>query len=235
MNLKLVRSSLFHHAFTVAALLAFWCCGPKTLAAAGADAFLDDWLRVQTSLRSWSADFSQTRQLKTLKQPLVSQGRVWFSAPIFFRWELGNPPQTIAVRQPEQLLVIYPRLRRAERYPIEGTAAGPWKDALALLEAGFPQSRAELLDRFQITAQNETAARVSLTMAPRAAAARRMMPRIQLEIDRASLLLVATEIEFADGSIMRNDFTNIIVNPPLAGDLFTPVIDPSFRIVEPAP
>jgi hypothetical protein len=35
------------------------------------------------------------------------------------------------------MLVIYPKLKRAERYPLHDQAAGPWKDTLALLEAGI--------------------------------------------------------------------------------------------------
>src|SRR5436853_7123535 len=102
------------------------------------------WLEAQKNIQTWTADVTQTRALKTLSKPLISHGHVWFTAPNRFRWEIGSPAQTIAVRQPEQMLVIYPRLQRAEKYPLNGQAAGPWKDTLALLEAGFPRSQAEL-------------------------------------------------------------------------------------------
>src|SRR5213593_2727732 len=74
---------------------------------------VDSWLNAQTSIHTWSADVVQTRNLKSLAKPLVADGRVWFAAPNRFRWEIGNPPQTIAVRKLEEMLVIYPRLRRA--------------------------------------------------------------------------------------------------------------------------
>ena len=60
----------------------------------------DQWLAVQTNLQSWSADFIQTRSLKVLAQPLVATGKVWVTTPGLFRWELGQPAQTIALRQP---------------------------------------------------------------------------------------------------------------------------------------
>src|SRR5438128_2520153 len=64
---------------------------------------LTQWLNAQTNIQTWEAEVTQTRTLKTLAQPLVSYGHVWFAAPNRFRWEIGNPAQTIAVRLPEQM------------------------------------------------------------------------------------------------------------------------------------
>ena len=115
---------------------------------------LVQWLAAQTNLQTWSADVTQVRSLKTLAQPLTARGQVWFAAPNRFRWELREPSPTIAVRQPEQLLVIYPKLKRAERFPLQGPQAGPWKETMALLEAGFPRSQAQLQSRF-VSARDE--------------------------------------------------------------------------------
>src|SRR6266853_1759886 len=105
---------------------------------------LSSWLGAQTNIQSWSADFIQTRTFKSLTQPLTATGHVWFAEPNRFRWELGRPAQTIAVRATNELLVIYPRLKRVERYPLSGAQTGEWRDALALLESGFPRSEAEI-------------------------------------------------------------------------------------------
>src|SRR5207253_1472077 len=91
--------------------LVFGVLGGQTVVrAASLNASLTAWLSAQTNIQTWSADFAQTRTLKSLTQPLMGTGRVWFAAPNRFRWELGNPAQTIAVRQPDELSVIYPRL-----------------------------------------------------------------------------------------------------------------------------
>jgi outer membrane lipoprotein-sorting protein len=45
--------------------------------------------------------------------------------------------------------------------------------------------------------------------------------------------LQATELWFADGSRMRNDFTNAVMNPPLEGTLFAPPIPPDYKVTEP--
>ena len=39
--------------------------------------------------------------------------------------------------------------------------------------------------------------------------------------------------EFADGSTLRNDFTNAVLNPRLDPSLFAPKLNPDYKIVEP--
>jgi outer membrane lipoprotein-sorting protein len=199
-----------------------------------AEPLIASWLAAQTNVQTWSADVTQTRTLKTLAQPLTAQGRVWFSAPNLFRWELISPSQTIAVRQPDQMLVIYPKLKRAERYALNGPQAGPWKDTLALLEAGFPRSQQEMESRFNVLSQSVSNAILDVVLQPRSLAARRLMPQIKISVVTNDFTLRATELQFADGSTMRNDFSNTRLNPKLEDELFTPGIGSDFNIVEPA-
>ena len=195
---------------------------------------LSSWFTVQTNLQTWSADFIQTRTFKSLTQPLVATGQVWFAEPNRFRWELGRPAQTIAVRAPDDLLIFYPRLKRVEKFPLTGQARGQWRDGLALLEAGFPRSEAALLSRFQILSQVTSNSVCALTLQPKSPPARRLMPQIRIEFTTNTLELCATELRFADGSTMRNDFQNGKLNPTLSSNLFNPPIDPAFKVVEPA-
>lgn len=191
------------------------------------------WLQAQTNLQTWAAEVTQTRSLKTLAQPLTTSGRVWFVAPGRFRWEMGEPPSTIAVRQPDQLLVIYPKLKRAERYRWEGDRAGPWKESLALLEAGFPRDEKEFDQRYQLLELKVADGGGILALQPRAPGARRMMPRIIIEFATADFTLRATELHFADGSRLRNEFRNTQRNVPLSEDLFDPKLSADYQIVDP--
>jgi outer membrane lipoprotein-sorting protein len=191
------------------------------------------WLNSQTNIQTWSADVIQTRALKSLTQPLTATGHVWFAAPNRFRWELGNPPQTIAVRQPDQMLVIYPKLKRVEKYPLTGDRAGQWRDTLALLEAGFPRSQSELESRFHIVAQTTTNGVHEVALQPRSASARRMMPQIRIAFATGDFSLHATELQFADGSTLRTDFTKAMLNPKLDDSIFAPKLESDFKVVEP--
>ena len=201
--------------------------------ACGASSVLGAWLNSQTRIQTWSAEVIQTRALKSLAQPLTATGRVWFAAPNRFRWELGNPAQTIALRQPDQMLVIYPKLKRAERYPLTRDHAGPWTDTLALLEAGFPRNQSELESRFRIESEATVDGIHEVTLQPKSASARRMMPHIKIAFAASDFSLRATELQFADGSRMRNDFTNAVMNPKLDESLFSFDVDSTFKVIEP--
>jgi outer membrane lipoprotein-sorting protein len=208
-------------------------CSNVEVLAAPLNPAVSSWLNAQTNVKTWTADFLQTRSLKSLTQPLIAKGHVWFAAPNRFRWELGNPAQTIAVRATNEMLVIYPRLKRVERFSLSGVQAGPWKDALALLEAGFPRDAEQLESQYNILDQVVQDPVVKLVLQPKSAAARRMMPQIQIEFDRRDLALHATELQFADGSILRNDFSNAVLNPPVTAEQFAPAIPPDYKVVEP--
>src|SRR6185436_17229665 len=202
-------------------------------AEAQTNSLLSAWLDKQPDIKTWSADFVQTRTFKSLTQPLCATGHVWFAAPNRFRWELGNPPRTIAVRAPQEMLVIYPRLKRVERFPLTGEQTGPWRDALELLETGFPRSEAEMTSRLKILSQTVTNGVCELVLQPKSAGGRRMMPQIKIDFDVRDFSLRANELQFADGSTMRNDFTNPVLNPKPEESLFSPQIPPDYKLVEP--
>ncbi len=201
--------------------------------AAQVDPAVVKWLVAQTNIQSWEADFVQIRALKSLAQPLTAGGHVWFAAPNKFRWELGHPPQTIAVRAPQDLLVIYPKLKRVEKFPLTGEQAGQWREALALLEAGFPRSQTQLEDEYNIVSQNVNDDTCRLVLQPKSAAARKMMPQIKIDFDTKNFSLRATELQFADGSTMRNDFKDPVLNPKIDPQQFEPPVPADYKVVEP--
>ena len=203
------------------------------MAASDASASVTSWLNAQTNMQTWTADVLQTRNLKSLARPLSKEGRVWFAAPDRFRWEIGSPAETIAVRKPDEMLVVYPRLKRAERFPLDQQNAGPFKDTLALLDAGFPRSRADLDSRFNIASQSLSNEVCTLILQPKSPSARRMMPELRIAFGTNDWTLRSTELKFADGSTMHNAFRNPKLNPPVAENLFNPVIEPDIKVVEP--
>jgi outer membrane lipoprotein-sorting protein len=206
---------------------------PADMGAAGPNAILDGWFLAQTNVRTWQAEFIQTRALRALSQPLVATGKVWVALPDQFRWELGEPAQTIALRQPDQLFLIYPQLKRAEKYPLNEKQSGPWRDALALLEASFPRSREELQSRFRVQSVIQTNATFLIALQPQSAAARRMMKAIQVGLSTNDFSLRSTELTLSDGSSLRNDFTNAVLNSELPEHCFDAKLEPEVAVVEP--
>jgi outer membrane lipoprotein-sorting protein len=200
--------------------------------AADDDAQFNKWFEVQTNLQSWSGDFTQTRSLKVLAQPLVSAGKVWVK-PGEFRWELGQPVQTIVLRRPDQLLVVYPRLKRAEKYPLDAVPSGPMKDALALLDASLPRDRATMGKNFRLVSAAVTNAIFEMTLQPRNDSARKFIGEVVIGFHTNDFTIAATEMKFADGSSLRNDFTDVVLNAPIDQKMFATNLPPDYTVVEP--
>ena len=205
----------------------------QNVRAAETNSVLDAWFAAQKNLHTWSADFVQTRALKTLTQPLIAKGHIVFATPNNFRWELGQPAQTIALRHDDEMFVIYPRLKRAERYPLGASTPTEWRDTMSLLQAGFPRDRKEFEAQFQILSLTETNGAWQLALQPRSAFARRMMPELRIGLATNDFSLASTELVFVDGSRMRNDFTNAVMNPPLAETLFQWSPPADFKVANP--
>jgi outer membrane lipoprotein-sorting protein len=201
--------------------------------AADTDAVLNAWLAAQTNLHTWTADFTQTRTLKALTQPLVATGHIWFATPNRFRWELGSPAKTIALRNADDMFVIYPRLKRAEKYPLGGSTSGEWRDMLSLLDAGFPRDRADFDSRFQVLSVTETNGSWQLTLQPKSAFARKMMSELRIGLATNTFDLTSTELVFVDGSRMRNDFTHAVLNPKFDERMFDWTPPPDYKVTEP--
>jgi len=206
---------------------------PFVAFAADNDPALSSWMHAETNIHTWAADCTQTRSFKTLQQPLVESGKVWFEEPNRFRWELGNPPKTIAVREKNEMLLFYPRLKRVERFPLDSSAPGAWRDVMALLEAGFPKSQTELESKFRITSQVITNDVCNLVLQPRSAAARKMMPQLEIAFDLKQIALRSVSFQFADGSFLRNDFSNPVLNPKIDQALFSPPVPADYKVVNP--
>jgi outer membrane lipoprotein-sorting protein len=205
----------------------------QNVRADGTNPVLDSWFAAQKNIRTWSADFIQTRALKTLTRPLVAKGHISFAAPNDFRWELGQPAQTIALRHDDEMFVIYPRLKRAERYPLGAGTPAEWRDTMSLLQAGFPDDRKEFDSQFEILSLTQTNGAWQLSLRPKSVFARRMMPELQIGLATNDFSLVSTELIFVDGSKMRDDFTNAALNPALDENLFKWTPPDDFKVTSP--
>ena len=223
------RQAAFQMQFFIWALLFFIAAAVH---ASDYDAQFNKWFEVQTNLQSWAGDFTQTRSLKVLAQPLVTAGKVWVK-PGQFRWELGQPVQTIVLRTPEQLLIIYPRLKRAEKYPLDAVPTGPMRDALALLDASLPRDRATMEKNFRLVSATATNSILQMTLQPRSDAARKFIGEIVIGFHTNDFTIAATEMKFSDGSILRNDFTYVVLNLPIEPKMFEAELPPDYTVVEP--
>jgi len=208
------------------------CCLTFNIEATEDDILLDKWLAKQAAIKTWTADVVQTRKIKSLVRPLESQGQVWFVQPNQFRWQLGNPPRTIAVRTQLELQIIYPKLKQVERYPFDNITDPAMQQALALLEVGFPTDPEYFHARYELLSITTSGDVYQFELQPRDKQARRLLTKVRMDASSKDLNLLATELEFPDGSTMRNAFSNHKLNVKIDASLFR--IDAmDYQVVEP--
>jgi len=195
--------------------------------------FLNTWMDQQANIKTWSADVVQIRNLKSLVRPLKSRGQVWFLQPNRFRWQLGDPPRTIAVRKDDELLIIYPRLKQIERFSAGEDIDPAWKQVLALLEVGFPSDASSFFSRYELIRTARLKKSWKFELRPAAEGARKLLDRVTVEISTRDYTLLATELVFPDGSIMKNEFIHRKLNPELDEALFDFEIEEGYTVVDP--
>ncbi len=209
-----------------------FCLAAPALRAQNYDAQFNQWFAAQTNMQNWSADFTQTRSLVALSEPLTSSGKVWVE-PGRFRWELGRPPQTIVVRNPNELLILYPRFKRAEIYALDKIPPGPIKDAMSLLDVSLPRDRAAMERQFQLLSATITNSVLQMTLQPKSVSARQFVGAVVIGFHTNDYQIADSEMEFSDGSTLRNDFTDVVFNQPMDPNLFATNVPPDYSIVEP--
>lgn len=201
--------------------------------AADEEQIVNDWIHAQAGIQTWNADFTQTRELKALTVPLVATGKIWFVAPDEFRWEVLKPAPTIAVREQDELLIVFPRLKRAEKYSLAKLRQGPWKDLMGLLDTGFPRSLPEFEERFHVREVQSIPNGKRLVIQAKSALVQKYMPEVDIDIGTPGLTLLGTTMRFIDGSILKNEFTHPVMNQKIDPGLFHPVLGPEYKVTEP--
>ena len=102
---------------------------------------------------------------------------------------------------------------------------------MALLQSGFPRSRAELNQQFDLLTVAKTNSVYEVQLQPKSAGARKLMPRINVLLN-TNLALAGTELVFVDGSRMRNEFNATQTNATVTGK-FDLAVPADFKLVEP--
>jgi len=187
------------------------CCLAVVAHAESENTPLRAWLEHQAAIKTWQAEVTQIRHIKNLAQPLKNEGKLWFIQPNQFRWQLGEPARTLAIRDGKQLLIVYPRLKQAERFPFDDVKDPAMKQALLLLEVGFPSNAETFFSRYELLSEQTALDEQEkpyhqFELQPRATGARKLLEKLVLEVTDESQELRATQLFFTDGSSMRNEF-----------------------------
>jgi outer membrane lipoprotein-sorting protein len=181
-------------------------------------AVLDKWIASQAKIETLSADFTQTRKLLSVKNPLSSSGHLWFRKPDAFRWELGSPAKRIALRNGTNVILAEPPRKRATKSTLTDAASSA--GVRDLLDAPIAMSKKEFDSRFDVVSLDSDGQAVRAKLSLRDAQAARYVSSVILNFDLTTNHLLSFEMVFRDGSSFRNDFTKVRINDKLPAGIF---------------
>ncbi len=181
-------------------------------------AALDAWLKRQPSVRTLDSNFIQERKLPALKEPVTTRGRLSFSKPDKFRWQLGDPVETLAVSDGTTLTLVQTAEKSARQIPTDSPQAARF----SLLSGKAFESPEAFQQAFEIIESRVTSGIHQYTLRSKDRRVRAQIPWIFIDIDPSKNELRAMELQLQDKSRIRTVFQQPRINEPLASTLFTP-------------
>lgn len=181
---------------------------------------LKNWLARQGEVKTIQADFTQTRALRVLKDPVTSPGRVYFLAPDSFRWEVGDPAKTIVIRHHDTAYLIEPAKKRAQRFSAADLAQPATRRRLPLVRFPLAKSWEDFDRQFEVRGLRVDGTRCHVELLPRDPQMQQALAGLNLDFDTQSSDLLALEAKTRDGSTLRDDFIHVRADGKLDPRLF---------------
>lgn len=188
---------------------------------------IQSWLGTNANADTLRIDFTQTRTMKSLKMPIRQNGVLWLDYRTGqFRWQTGDPPQTVVTKQGPNLIIARIPGKKFEVRPT-GSGASPGMGALA---TGFPRSLDEFQRKYHVVDMVKQENIFRIKTKPLGAAGRGIGNfTFVIESDRYRLLGI--EIDLEDGSSLNTVFDAVALNAPVNTALFSPDLT-GFKQVE---
>jgi outer membrane lipoprotein-sorting protein len=124
---------------------------------------------------SLQANFREERHVAILKEPVINEGKIWFTPPDKIRREItGNSPSTTVI-DGQKMTIYYPKLQTAEQYDLVKRPI--IRQSLEALTAGLNFQR--VADYYNIEGTKEGGSYI-ITLTPKTAAIRRLVKSLTL-------------------------------------------------------
>lgn len=211
----------FVHKFILT--LTLYLGGVAGLAAAGTGdglpGFFRDWLAAQKHAPDLRVEFSITKSLPTLKQPVKSTGRFWNYADGRFRWETGKPATSVLVFDGVNLQSWEAAENQWRKLNPNQRSMRLWMDFLG----GQKLAEADLVKDFLITAAAAKKPFASVILEPKSKRTRKDLKQLELKFNTVERHLVQLLVRQGDGGIQTMDFNEpkrmsaadrLVVPPP---------------------
>jgi outer membrane lipoprotein-sorting protein len=185
------------------------------------DQIYDRGRGIQTSLKTVTATFTETTTSSLLSRPLVARGTLAVERPSRIVLRYATPEARILLIDHNTMTLVWPS--RGVRQQTDVTAALGRVDKYFL-----DKSPDELRRNFDIIATDasDRPGTWRVTMVPRRKQIQQGITRLDLWIDRTSLLLAAMRMTFPNADTKLMAFEDVVVNGPLDRSLFSVIEAP---------
>lgn len=194
---------------------------------AGGMAVVEKWVKRSAGVKTLVAAFRHERKLMTMRKPLESVGKLWYSAERgAFRLDSGDPVKFVAVvRGSGELTVMFPEKKEAEVMSGEAVERSELGQAMRFLTAGFPDSMETLRKRFEIVSVTAEGEWHRIELKPAGAVPGATVSGLYVQVETATGTPGAVHLNLRDGTRISNVFTKLEENVEIAAERFEPVLE----------
>ena len=178
------------------------------------------WLERQHDIKSLSADFVQTRSLRSLQSPIRNKGHLWLVKPDLFRWQLGDPPKTVVVRQGQKVNLISPFKHQIRPLDPQEAQQQLGMQGAAMMDTPVAKNYADFINRFDILNVQSSNDRCEILILPRQEEARKFLERISLTFKVSDGHLLAFGMRLRSGAAIENEFAQVEINQAIPRSVF---------------
>ncbi|MCX6875713.1 MAG: outer membrane lipoprotein carrier protein LolA [Verrucomicrobia bacterium] len=187
---------------TLTLLLGGQACMLAESAGDGLPAVFRTWLAARQTAPDLRVEFSLTKTLPTLKEPVKATGRFWKFADGRFRWETGRPAASALVFDGVALQSWEVAENQWRKLNPGNHSMRLWMDLLG----GQNLTSEGLTKDFLITAAAVKPPLASVILEPKSKRERKAVPQIELKFNTAEQRLVQLLVRQGDGGSQTMDF-----------------------------
>jgi outer membrane lipoprotein-sorting protein len=175
---------------------------------------------------SLQANFREERHLTMLKDPVVNEGKVWFTLPDKIRREIGGKTPSTTVIDGKKMSIYYPNYQQLEIYDLEKRPI--IKDSLRALTAGL--NFREIGSYYNVEGSKDGNA-YHITLTPKTASVRKLVKTVDLTLDE-NLAPTHVVVEDAKGQRFTITYTNVR-REPIPASTFEFSVPPGTKVSTP--
>jgi outer membrane lipoprotein-sorting protein len=152
---------------------------------------------------SLQANFREERHLAMLKEPIVNEGKVWFTLPDKIRREIDGKTPSTTVIDGKKMSIYYPNYQQVEVYDLEKRPI--IKDSLHALTAGLDFR--EIKGYFDLQG-SKSGNQYQITLTPKTGSVRKLVQSVDLTIGE-DLIPQQVTVHNTKGEVFTSTYSNV--------------------------